>query len=81
MIGWGGRQRKIRGIHGSETLEVDLNDTPDIETKDIDEQTLAVLRRKGITQFTPVQAQTYDHILAGRDIIAQSRTGTHFLPF
>ncbi len=56
---------------------MDLNDTPDIETKDIDEQILTVLKRKGITQFTPIQAQTYDHVLAGRDMIAKSRTGRY----
>ncbi len=79
--GWSGRRRKkARDIQGSERLEVDLNDTPDIETKDINEQTLDVLRGKGITQFTPVQAQTFMHILTGRDIIAQSRTGMHALP-
>ncbi len=83
LIGRRGRRRSVRDVDGGETLAVDLNDTPDIETKDIDEQILAVLKRKGITQFTPIQAQTYDHILAGRDMIARSRTGTYapFLPF
>jgi hypothetical protein len=40
-------------------------------------QTVAVLRNKGITHFTPVQAQTYEHILAGRDMVARSRTGVY----
>lgn len=40
-------------------------------------QTIEVLKAKGITHFTPVQAQTYEHILAGRDMIARSRTGVY----
>lgn len=35
-----------------------------------------VLRRKGFTHFTPVQAEACDPILNGRDVICQSRTGT-----
>ncbi|KAG5189927.1 P-loop containing nucleoside triphosphate hydrolase protein, partial [Tribonema minus] len=40
------------------------------------QSTIDVLLGKGITHFTPVQAVTYEHILAGRDMIAKSRTGT-----
>lgn len=35
-----------------------------------------VLSEKGITRFTPVQGEAFDPILAGRDVIGRSRTGT-----
>ena len=35
-----------------------------------------VLSEKGITRFTPVQAEAFDPVLAGRDVIGRSRTGT-----
>jgi len=35
-----------------------------------------VLSGKGITRFTPVQAEAFDPVLAGRDVIGRSRTGT-----
>jgi len=35
-----------------------------------------VLSRKGITSFTPVQAEAFQPSLAGRDVIGRSRTGT-----
>lgn len=35
-----------------------------------------ILSEKGITKFTPVQAEAFDPVLAGRDVIGRSRTGT-----
>jgi superfamily II DNA/RNA helicase len=35
-----------------------------------------VLSAKGITKFTPVQGEAFDPIVAGRDVIGRSRTGT-----
>jgi len=35
-----------------------------------------VLSSKGITHFTPVQAEAFDPIVARRDVIGRSRTGT-----
>ena len=35
-----------------------------------------VLSHKGITHFTPVQAKSMRPVLAGRDVIGRSRTGT-----
>jgi ATP-dependent RNA helicase DDX21 len=35
-----------------------------------------VLSEKGITRFTPVQAEAFGPTLAGRDVIGRSRTGT-----
>jgi len=42
----------------------------------IDQRIIDILSGKGITQFTPVQAEAFDPILAGRDVIGRSRTGT-----
>ncbi|CAM9605684.1 unnamed protein product, partial [Phaeothamnion confervicola] len=47
-----------------------------VDSKGVDERTVALLAERGITAFTPVQTASYDPILAGRDIIARSRTGT-----
>lgn len=35
-----------------------------------------VLSEKGITKFTPVQAEAFAPVVAGRDVIGRSRTGT-----
>ena len=35
-----------------------------------------VLSEKGIVRFTPVQGEAFDPIVAGRDVIGRSRTGT-----
>lgn len=35
-----------------------------------------VLKEKGIVQFTPVQAEAFEPVLEGRDVIGRSRTGT-----
>ena len=35
-----------------------------------------VLSGKGITKFTPVQAEAFEPVLARRDVIGRSRTGT-----
>lgn len=35
-----------------------------------------ILSKRGITRFTPVQAEAFGPILAGRDVIGRSRTGT-----
>ena len=40
------------------------------------QQVIDVLSQKGITQFTPVQAEAFKPVLAGRDVIGRSRTGT-----
>lgn len=35
-----------------------------------------MLSEKGITKFTPVQGEAFDPVVAGRDVIGRSRTGT-----
>jgi ATP-dependent RNA helicase DDX21 len=69
------RAPRERGSFG-EKLVVDQENTPPVDSKDVDAETVAILLGKGISTYTPVQGQTYEHILAGRDMIARSRTGT-----
>lgn len=42
----------------------------------LSQKVIDVLSAKGITRFTPVQAEAFDPVLAGRDVIGRSRTGT-----
>ena len=42
----------------------------------LDPQIIDVLSGKGITTFTPVQAEAFVPILSGSDVIGRSRTGT-----
>eukprot|EP00980_Cylindrotheca_fusiformis_P024446 scaffold11924_cov118-Cylindrotheca_fusiformis.AAC.7 len=40
------------------------------------QKVIDVLSEKGIVRFTPVQGEAFDPVLAGRDVIGRSRTGT-----
>ena len=51
-------------------------DRPPISMFDIDDATVTLLAAKGIDQMTPVQAQSFDLLRSGRDMLARSRTGT-----
>ena len=42
----------------------------------MDQRVIDVMSGKGITHFTPVQAEAFDPILQRRDVIGRSRTGT-----
>jgi hypothetical protein len=42
----------------------------------LSQQVIDVLSGKGIVKFTPVQGEAFDPVLAGRDVIGRSRTGT-----
>ena len=42
----------------------------------LDQGVIDTLSEKGITKFTPVQAEAFEPVLAGRDVIGRSRTGT-----
>lgn len=42
----------------------------------LDQGVIDVLSERGIVRFTPVQAEAFDPIVAGRDVIGRSRTGT-----
>ena len=39
-------------------------------------EVLAGLKEIGYTELTPIQEQTFSHILAGRDMIAMAETGS-----
>jgi ATP-dependent RNA helicase DDX21 len=42
----------------------------------LDQRVIDVLSEKGITSFTPVQAEAFGPVMARRDVIGRSRTGT-----
>jgi len=42
----------------------------------LDQRVIDVLSGKGIVRFTPVQGEAFDPVVAGRDVIGRSRTGT-----
>ena len=42
----------------------------------LSQKVIDVLSGKGITHLTPVQAEAFDPVMAGRDLIGRSRTGT-----
>mmetsp|Transcript_8746 Transcript_8746/g.21953 ORF Transcript_8746/g.21953 Transcript_8746/m.21953 type:complete len:888 (-) Transcript_8746:211-2874(-) len=42
----------------------------------LDQGVIDVLSEKGIVKFTPVQGEAFDPVVAGRDVIGRSRTGT-----
>mmetsp|Transcript_599 Transcript_599/g.841 ORF Transcript_599/g.841 Transcript_599/m.841 type:complete len:682 (-) Transcript_599:127-2172(-) len=44
--------------------------------KGMNQNVVDVLSNKGITRFTEVQAEAFEPVLAGRDVIGRSRTGT-----
>ncbi|XP_032169581.1 nucleolar RNA helicase 2 [Mustela erminea] len=42
----------------------------------ISEQTIKLLKARGVTFLFPIQAKTFHHVYSGKDLIAQARTGT-----
>lgn len=42
----------------------------------LDQRVIDVVSGRGITHFTPVQGEAFDPVVAGRDVIGRSRTGT-----
>lgn len=46
------------------------------ENNGLDPVIISVLSNKGISSFTTVQAEAFGPVLAGRDVIGRSRTGT-----
>eukprot|EP00586_Coscinodiscus_wailesii_P012373 CAMPEP_0172505138 /NCGR_PEP_ID=MMETSP1066-20121228/183934_1 /TAXON_ID=671091 /ORGANISM="Coscinodiscus wailesii, Strain CCMP2513" /LENGTH=851 /DNA_ID=CAMNT_0013281623 /DNA_START=357 /DNA_END=2909 /DNA_ORIENTATION=- len=62
---------------------IDLTDPSHLSTSNphwitsgLDPDIIPILSAKGITKFTPVQAEAYRPVIAGRDVIGRSRTGT-----
>lgn len=83
----GGNSRKVgqKSDVGSRTKEeaLDFADPKVLSTSNpywidagMDQRVIDVLSGKGITRFTEVQAKAFGPILAGRDVIGRSRTGT-----
>lgn len=65
------------------TQEEDFTDPKFLSTSNpnwkqcgVPQEIIDVLSHKGITRFTPVQAKAMRPVLAGRDVIGRSRTGT-----
>ncbi|XP_036986464.2 nucleolar RNA helicase 2 [Artibeus jamaicensis] len=42
----------------------------------ISEETIKLLKARGVTFLFPIQAKTFYHVYSGKDLIAQARTGT-----
>ncbi|KAM7323745.1 hypothetical protein ACRRTK_017851 [Alexandromys fortis] len=42
----------------------------------ISEETIKLLKARGVSYLFPVQAKTFHHVYSGKDLIAQARTGT-----
>ncbi|XP_040341160.1 nucleolar RNA helicase 2 [Herpailurus yagouaroundi] len=42
----------------------------------ISEETIKLLKGRGVTFLFPIQAKTFHHVYSGKDLIAQARTGT-----
>ncbi|XP_062957771.1 nucleolar RNA helicase 2 [Cynocephalus volans] len=42
----------------------------------ISEETIKLLKGRGVTFLFPIQAKTFYHVYSGKDLIAQARTGT-----
>ncbi|KAM7074100.1 nucleolar RNA helicase 2 [Molossus nigricans] len=42
----------------------------------ISEETIKLLKGRGVTFLFPIQAKTFFHVYSGKDLIAQARTGT-----
>lgn len=42
----------------------------------ISEETVKLLKARGVTFLFPIQAKTFHHVYSGKDLIAQARTGT-----
>lgn len=70
-------------IEETKEEEVDYNDpkflnimNPFWVEKGLDSRIIDILSGKGITQFTPVQAEAFLPVMRRRDVIGRSRTGT-----
>lgn len=49
---------------------------PYFKKMDLSQDIIDVLSRKGISSFTPVQAEAFEPIYLSRDVLCRSRTGT-----
>jgi len=70
-------------VSATEEIKVDFTDPKFLSTsnpywiaKGMDQRLIDTLSAKGITTFTEVQGKAFEPVLAGRDVIGRSRTGT-----
>lgn len=74
---WGEKVDKKRKRAEEERHEAgeDAGNQP-LSDFDISKETQAKLAEAGITSLFPIQAATFRHVMAGKDLIARARTGT-----
>ncbi|XP_023060826.1 nucleolar RNA helicase 2 [Piliocolobus tephrosceles] len=67
----------------SEESNSDIDQEISVEQKEgafsnfpISEETIKLLKGRGVTFLFPIQAKTFHHVYSGKDLIAQARTGT-----
>ncbi|XP_004617168.1 nucleolar RNA helicase 2 [Sorex araneus] len=67
----------------SEESNTELQQEMSVEQKEgafsnfpISEDTIKLLKARGVTFLFPIQAKTFHHVYSGKDLIAQARTGT-----
>ncbi|XP_040589250.1 nucleolar RNA helicase 2-like [Mesocricetus auratus] len=73
--------KEATGEGSSESSEAEKETT--VEQKEeafsnfpISEETVKLLRARGVNFLFPIQAKTFHHVYSGKDLIAQARTGT-----
>lgn len=71
------------GKAASEESNGDIDQEISVEQKEgafsnfpISEETIKLLKGRGVTFLFPIQAKTFHHVYSGKDLIAQARTGT-----
>ncbi|CAH0480477.1 unnamed protein product [Peronospora belbahrii] len=57
------------------TTNVGGTESPPLETFDISDETKKNLQARGIKTLFPIQAMTFDKIMAGKDLMGRARTG------
>lgn len=58
------------------TIKIDPDFRTPVQDMNLSEITKEALAKKGFTELTPVQSQSYDQVFNGDDVVARSRTGT-----
>lgn len=69
----GGNAAKISGETGESAVTGAL---PEVHYEDLPESWQTAMRRAGWTSLMPVQARAMPYVMAGRDLMVQSRTGS-----
>jgi ATP-dependent RNA helicase DDX21 len=58
------------------TIKIDPEQTTAVKDMNLSSITTEVLLKKGFTEMTPVQSQSFKDVFEGKDVVARSRTGT-----